>query len=303
MKTGIYRGLNNDEYHSVPGYYSSSQMKDLLVDPQVFYDKYIAKTIEKEHFPAFDIGTYFHTAILEPDKLDEDCAVYQGIRRGAQWDKFQADNKGKAIITATEWEQANRLIEAVKKSPVSMARLARGEAEVSCFTTFYQDKGEVFSKDGKNILTVDGWRRTTLKLSKSAVEIGIKTRADSLGDGFISDLKSTSGNVKDPYQVKSKVSMYSYDLSAALYLAAFSIEEGKDFEEFIWIFASKDLGNCKSWMASQNNLRVGRKKVIMALNNLAAGIRSNWEFEDSMGVLEPEMWQLELIKQKDEDFL
>ena len=62
----------------------------MLEDPEKFYKEYITKEIPRKEVSAFDVGTYFHTAILEPHLLEKECAVYPGaVRRGKEWDAFK----------------------------------------------------------------------------------------------------------------------------------------------------------------------------------------------------------------------
>ena len=294
--------MTSEEYHGSPGY-SSSQLKDLLDDPEYFYKKYIAKTEEKISIPAFDIGTYFHTAILEPDKLTVDCAVYKGIRRGKEWEAFKAANVGKTIVTETEMTQAESLAEAVRNSPVAMSRIELTRPEVSAYVELTVGGGEVYESSTGSILGKYGWEKAKRIPEKNVEKILVKVRADALSDAFILDLKSTSGNAKSLFTMRKKISEYNYDLSAALYLDIFTIVTGVVKSEFVWTFASKDYFNSKSYIASDLYIQVGRAKWRKAIIELSHCLRSNWVFEDSMGILEPNLWETEILKPKDEDLL
>jgi len=292
--------LSSADYHTHGGSFSSSQLKDILDDPEFFYRKYITKEIEKESIPAFDIGTYFHTAILEPEKLDSECCVYDGKRIGKAWDEFKEKNKSKAIITANEHATAMTLVNAVKSSTIAMGRIGRGRPEVSAFLDVLVTGSDVFTSDSKWVLGKYGWDKAKEK-PKKAVELKLKVRADLLGhEKFILDLKSTSGNAKSEFLMKKKISDYNYDLSAALYLDIFTIASGELYDQFIWTFASKDFGNSKSYVASQTNIQVGRAKWKKAVLNLADCIKNDWKFEDSLGVLEPQHYELEILKHTEE---
>jgi exodeoxyribonuclease VIII len=294
--------LSSADYHGLLNTFSSSQLKDAYEDIELFHKKYILKEIEKEHIPAFDVGTYFHTAILEPDKLSSECEIYDGIRRGAAWDAFKEKNKGKAIITKAEFQQAEGLVRAVQNSPIAMNRISQGMPEVSAFAVLNIVGSQIFSKEKKLILGKYGWEPYKNKIDKGT-EITIKVRADLLASDFVLDLKSTSGNAKNDHVVKTKVSSYNYDLSAALYLDIFSLVTGRKYDTFIWTFASKDYYNSKSYIASNNNVMVGRAKYRKAIMNLADGIESNWTFTDSIGILEPQSYELEHIKENGESDL
>lgn len=306
----IYTEMSNEDYHKIDSEnfsVSSSQLKDMLEDPEVFYKKYITKELAKEHNPAFDVGTFFHTAVLEPHKLAEECAVYQGIRRGEKWEKFLLDNPKKAIITNTEFEGAKRIVEAVQMSKISMDLISKGAAEVSCFENLFVGPYEIMAKMGESnvVLGRGGWEKTDRDIPGTYTKVVTKVRADYIREKFldISDLKSCSGNVKDEFEMRKKVSSYSYDMSAAFYLDIFTLGYGKTFNKFHWIFASKDMGCCQAYLASPKNILVGRAKWSKAISELGHCIRSGWKFEERLKTLEPNSYENEWIENKGEEVL
>lgn len=295
--------LSSEQYHGMEGTYSSSQLKAMLQDPEVFYRKYIAKTEPREENSAFAVGTYFHTSVLEPHKLEKECAVYEGAtRRGEAWEKFQQTHKGKAIVNKTEKALAEKLTAAVKESPISMGFLNNSKPEVSAFIQIYVMGDEVFSFRGDKCfnLTSHGWVPTSLEYDEEDIKdfgfkLVLKVRADALGqgDGVISDLKSTSGNAKKAFEMQSKVSSYQYDLSAALYLDVFTMASGEEYHTFVWIFASKDVGNSASWKASDKSIMVGRAKWKYAVVQLAKYMQNGWNLPDELGTLEAPTYAVE----------
>ena len=299
--------LPNHEYHDGGNVFSSSQLKAMIEDPEVFYKKYITKEVEQKRIAAFDVGTYFHTAILEPHKLDEECAVFTGgIRRGAEWNSFYEANKNKAIITQTECETAQKMIQAVKASPIAMDILKESDSEVSASIEVYVLGKSVFTiRNGVLYkLALEGWMASSdfelEDIREFATKIRIKARADALNvrKGIISDLKSTTGNVKSPHEVKTTVANFEYDLSAALYLDIFTMCGDVAFDKFVWIFASKDAGIAKAYLASVDNIKVGRAKWRKAISDLAFYINNNWTFTDSLGELGPVMYNLEWLSKE-----
>jgi hypothetical protein len=299
--------LTSDEYHGVSGTYSSSQFKDLLDDEEIFIKKYIEKVIPKEDIPAFGTGNYFHTGVLEPHNLKRDCVVYDsGIRRGAKWDAFAEKNRGKVIITSSQKDQAERLIAAVQGSPIAMDYIKNGRAEVSLFNDIWVKDGEIFSPEYNKMLDLEaGWLDFEVKEKdfKTAVKLVLKVRADSLGEDFVLDLKSTTGNARSNFAMRGKISYYLYQLSAALYLDMFSLEKGEQIDTFIWTFASKDCHNCKSYKASRDNLFVGRAMWMKAVRSLAVLMKNDFQLYDELGVLEPQSHELEIIRKTDSSLL
>lgn len=301
LKEGLIKDLSSEMYHSIPNVFSSSQVKDGLVSQELFYDKYISKVIERESIPAFDIGTYFHTAILEPEKLESECAVYMGKRIGKNWEDFKAKNAGKAIITESEYADAMNLVRAVQASPVAMGRLSRGEPEVSGFLKLRVFQREIYAITWGKVLGKYGWEDA--KVPAKGFDLWVKVRADLLADSFVLDLKSTQGDAKDADEVQKTVANYKYDLSAAMYLDVFSAIKQRTITDFIWTFASKKFKNCRSYVASAKSIQVGRKKFKIAILNIVDGFETDWSFEDYIGTVEPVIWDLHYIKDKEEDLL
>ncbi len=299
--------LPSDAYHGAKGSYSSSQLKAMVEDPEIFYKKYITGEIERESIAAFDTGTYYHTAMLEPEKLATECVVYEGgVRRGKEWEAFRDANLGKAILTLSQFEEAQTLIEATRKSPIAMAYLNAGRPEISAFLEVFIFNREIYTiKHSKVfILTISGWacndEISEEELKEFATRLVIKARADILDieSGTISDLKSTYGNPKVSGQISSKIFRdYAYDLSAAYYLDIFTMcQEEVEFNDFVWIFASKDTGTCKSYKASDRTIMVGRSKWKNAIVNLAYYLENNWKFNDILGEIKPPQWENEWIE-------
>jgi hypothetical protein len=294
--------MPSEEYHSTEGTYSSSQFKDIIEDEELFIQKYIHKSIEREQIEAFDVGSYFHTGILEPHKLKEDCVVYpKAVRRGEHWEAFQKKHKGKTIVTKSMMEKAEGLIEAVKKSPVAMSYVKRGVPEVSLFVKLAVSEGEIYAPYFWKRLTPSGWVKD--KPPKGGEEIIVKVRADSLGNNYILDLKSTSGNAKSPAVVLDKNKTYKYDLSAALYMDLFNLPLEGAISKFLWTYASKDKLNSKTWVATSENIYVGRKKYVKAIHTFMACKRNGFELYDSLGEIGPHYSDMHYLREKDSDLL
>jgi len=306
----IYKDMPNEEYHKVDNKnfsVSSSQLKKMLEDPEVFYKTYITKETEKETSSAMDVGTFFHTSVLEPSKMVQECAVYYGVRKGEKWETFKTENAGKTIITGTEYEGAKRMIDAIQASKKSLELLSNGVAEISCFETVYVGEFDIMVKTDKGnlILGKGGWEVTERNIPDTYVPITCKVRADYLREkeGDISDLKSCSGNTKDKVDIQRRVSNYEYAMSAAFYLDIFSLGFNRPFMKFNWIFASKDMGNCQPYLASPKNIQVGRAKWSKAIKDLAKYVKNGWKFEEEVIVLGPQFFETEWINNKGEDVL
>lgn len=305
MKLSLHKLLPDlpiGEYHSTPDTFSSSQFKDILKDVDLFHAKHIAKTVEREEVAAFDVGTYFHTGILEPHKLKLECAVFpHKVRRGQHWDAFKKEHSGKAIVTEQQKYVAERLIRAVQDSPIAQKYL-KGEPEVSLFVEINVHAGEIYAPYFGKLLTPLGWVDGPKKRLNGAFKMIVKVRADLLGQTFISDLKSTSENARCNFSTRYTMKRYGYDLSGALYLDLFSLMR-PELEDFIWIMASKDNYTSRSYRAEPETILVGRRKYMKAMRLMAECAQNGWQSVDYLDTLSPLPEELEWLKEKDTDLL
>lgn len=77
------------------------------------------------------LGTAVHVKILGPRPGAKPMVVFEGKqRRGKEWDLFKLLNEGSEIITAAQWELAERMAESVRTHPVARARLDGARYEV-----------------------------------------------------------------------------------------------------------------------------------------------------------------------------
>lgn len=293
--------MSSNTYHGTAGSYSSSQLKDLIDDEEIFILKYVKREIEKFESEAFDTGNYLHTAILEPHKVKDEIAVFDGkVRNGKNWELFKKKHEGKLIITQTQKDVADGMIKAVKGSPVSQEYL-KGEPELSLFVEILVAERQIYAPFFKKMLTPEGWIDQQ-KIPGKGFKVVVKVRADCLGDNFISDLKSTSGKATQASSVRKSISQYKYDLSAALYLDMFSLVK-EDVSAFIWIFASKVNPCAASWIATKNQILVGRAKWSWAIKKLADLSAANWELPDYLRDAEPLPNEMEWIRIREIDYL
>lgn len=308
----LIRDMSSEAYHGTEGTWSSSQLKDIIEDEDIFIRKYITKEIPRMSSEAFDTGTYLHTGVLEPHKVSKEIAIFEGKTRfGKVWDAFKKkhEDSGKMIITAKQKEQGDGMIRAVRASPVCVEHI-QGIPEVSLFVHLVVYKGKIYAPYFGKELTMAGWEDSsvlTVKggqelVSKKGFELIVKVRADCLGNTFVSDLKSTSGKATQSQSIRQSISKYKYDLSAALYLDLFNLVQ-EDVSAFVWIFASKENPCAASWFATKNQLLVGRAKWSWAVKRLADLSAAGWEIPDYLREAEPLPHEMEWLNTKDSDLL
>lgn len=179
MENKILEKLRDDnEYYSGIGknYLSNSDIGALLNNPMQFGK-------DKEKTPAMLAGSYFHTFILEPDKLKNFVAVDCSTRTTNMYKEALATNNTDILLLQKEIDDCERMAKAV------MGNL-----------TFY-----------------DMIRDTANKYEVPAIgEIGgiqWKGKSDIVGEDILIDLKTTAS--LDEFRFSAR--RYNYDSQAYIY--------------------------------------------------------------------------------------
>lgn len=234
LSMGINAGLSNAEYHSEKLHLSSSNLKTLLNSPQQFYQEKILGNKTNTTSPAMDLGTYVHTAILEPHLMASEIAVWPGWRKqGAEFEAFKAANPGKLIVSKPQANTGDRLAKSVDACAPALHLLKGGISELS--------------------------------LATHILDVPVKMRADYINadKGYILDVKTTRwGSDIDTF--RRVVRELGYELSAALYCQIAYQVYGKIFD-FYWAVVSKSDFECQVYKASTHTLSDGSALVNKAL--------------------------------------
>lgn len=264
FEPGRYEGLPNEVYHGANGI-SSTQVKDARVSLMFYHGRHVTKTIRRESSEALTFGSLAHTLALEPEKLQEEFAVFPGIPAEA----FTTTDSLKAFIRDynTDKPKADQLKLTGKKEDLQEAiRAIKPDA-------IFADEFEQQWRDsvaGKTILTNEQLTLATaiqqallnhesagklLRHPSRAVEtsyfgmdeetgLEVRVRPDlevevnSVRIGV--DLKTISmGRVKQEglrAKLHREIIDRDYHISAAMYCNV------ADFDQFFWIFVNKDEG-------------------------------------------------------------
>ena len=173
--------IDFDAYRALPGV-NWSLLREMDKSPAHYAYR---REHEKPDSARLLFGRAVHTAVLEPDDLPLQYAVYEGkTRRGKEWDAFVESNPGKSILKPDEYRTCLAVRDAVLANP-DAAALLTGTSEVA-----------VQWEDAKT-------------------GIACKGRVDHvLGDGFI-DLKTTT-NI-DAWAFTNVSAKMHYHAAAAFY--------------------------------------------------------------------------------------
>lgn len=179
MTQEILTRLNNDkDYYGDFGkkFLSNSDIGVLLKDP-ASYGKDKDKTV------AMVQGSYFHTALLEPQKL-VDFLICDVSSRNTNKYKDMVESMGTDIILLSkEVEELDTMVDSIK-------------GRMDFFDMIYQE-GNLYEQPGLANICGETW----------------KGKADIISDEFVIDLKTTSSLDEFKYSARK----YNYDSQAYIY--------------------------------------------------------------------------------------
>lgn len=210
IEPGFYK-LSSDKYHSSNGI-SRSFLKRLIDDPPNRAILPVKVTDDMQ------FGTDFHTAILEPERFDneyvvlpDNCLIGSGEGQRSRKAEFEekAKEDGKTIIKPEKLDTLKRMREAVYSDPIASEYLkAEGVTEHS---------GYWYDPDRKDILC--------------------KFRADKIitSDTTIIDLKKTADANPEHYFFKKVAYDKGYDMESGWYLYGATLITGVEHRIFKFI--------------------------------------------------------------------
>jgi hypothetical protein len=86
--------------------------------------------------PAMALGRATHTLVFEPEKFNEEYAIWEGgDRRGTAWKEYQEANEGRIIFKPAEIDIAVQISDAVRRHPLVQPYLVDGVFEQPVFWT------------------------------------------------------------------------------------------------------------------------------------------------------------------------
>ncbi|MDE9621617.1 PD-(D/E)XK nuclease-like domain-containing protein, partial [Citrobacter portucalensis] len=292
FEPGRYEGLPNEVYHAANGI-SSTQVKDARVSLMYYHARHVIKTIRRESSDALTFGSLAHTLALEPEKLDEEFAVFPGVPAEAftTTDSLKAfirdynldKPKSEQLKLTGKKEELQEAIRAVNPDAIfadefeqqwrdSVAGKTILSSEQLELATAIQQA--LFSNSDANSLLCNPARQSEVSYFGIDEETGleIRVRPDieirTAEDNICADLKTISiGNVRQD-RIKERLHREiidrDYHLSAAMYCDVAGLDS------FSWIFVNKEPGY--HWVAvvqaSETELELGRQEYRRVLRQI-----------------------------------
>jgi len=212
IENGIH-DISNDEYHASDAV-SRSALMELDKSPLHYYVKYITKEIPfSESTGAMNIGSAFHTMVLEPSLFDEQffvCKQKTKPRIGTPaYEDLLGNANGRIILNASEYNLVSNMSHKVKNDDIAKELFAYKKAQIE-----------------KSIF----W-------TQKETGIQCKARPDIWLNGLVVDLKTTSNASLRAF--RRSAYDYGYFLQAAMIHEALKSIDIK-LDKFVYIAVEKD---------------------------------------------------------------
>lgn len=126
---GVHETMSNAEYHATEAIGKSDL--DLINKSPAHYRFAKDHPELRSETPAMTKGTLVHALVLERESAGERYVVmpeHIKQRRGKEWEAFKAQAGDRTILKRDEWDDAQRIAEAVTSNPVALQILEDADA-------------------------------------------------------------------------------------------------------------------------------------------------------------------------------
>lgn len=207
-RVGVFRGEPAEAYHQRDKATASASGLKLMLRSPAHFKHWCDNPDQDKSSPALTFGRALHCAVLEPEVFEATYMVLpadapqrptaamlgakkrspESEARCAWWAAWDADNAGRIMLPASDYDRVQGMAESARQHPVARGLLAGGDREV------------------------------TFRWQDEETGLACKSRADLYAPGeFLMDLKSCRD--ASPEGFARAVAGYYYDLQQAHYLS------------------------------------------------------------------------------------
>ncbi len=204
MSHEAYRAVDALSYSTLKAFHECNA-------PSKFYDLHLSPSKPAHHStPDMELGSAFHTLVLQPDLFATTYAKAPQIRRGTkEWKDVEASNAGKTLLKEADWSTIHDMADRVFSNRCTRKLLENGNAEESFF-----------------------WQEPTTGRR-------FKCRSDFRSGSFVVDLKTCQDAATAPGSFPKTVKNYKYHWQSYLYSKLIAKVTGQPVEAFIFIAIEK----------------------------------------------------------------
>lgn len=195
---------------------------------------------------AWIVGGAIHCLTLEPDKFDSRYAVFEGTRRGAKWDDWQALHPGIESLKPAEKARVVATAGAIHAHPVASKLLAGCRVE------------------------------EPLEWTDPDTGMKCKGRVDAIDPACVVDLKSARD--VDPFRFNRAASNYLYHGQLSLYQTGAIALRKISGKEMPYIIAAQSAApfDVAVYRMKPDDLDAGRALCLSLMRKLEECIASDW---------------------------
>lgn len=242
--------ISRNNYHKDVSRISKSGLDAINDSPLHYWDKYLNPDApDRDQKKFFDFGDVANDLLLIPEQFNALYAITppdapgpptkaqlnaarpsrETIATISYWNNFRAENYGKTIVTASDWELAQRIRDAVQKHPPAAELLKQGFAEQTYL--FQEPITGAMCKIRPDWTATDARILVDFKTSKNA-------SARAFGRSALD---------------------YRYHVQGAFYYDGFMYNTGQQFDGFMFIVAEKTRPfPVKVYFMDDDDLQLGR---------------------------------------------
>jgi hypothetical protein len=226
--------MTNSEYHDDRSHISSSGLKLIRSNPEEYFNKYVLN-IKQKSSGALDVGTFFHSLVLEPETINDEFVYCDQTRYTKAFHQLKRENPGKIILDKNDSKMGIELAKVAKNSKLLTSLLQGGMAEASIFNNLH--------------------------------DIDQKVRLDYLVPAsHILDLKSTKYPLSE-MTIRRIIDQSDYDLSAVMYMNVWNsmVPEEDKIKDYYLAFVSKETFQVVIKKLSELEIERGQQKYEEAI--------------------------------------
>lgn len=228
-----------EDYHGLNDFISSSHLKEMAKSPAHYR---AALEAANKRTAALEFGDAAHCYILQPHEFEKRFTSMPStikVKRGKEFEAFQAANEGKTILSAEDINALTGMADAFSRHTTANAlvRVPEGIAEMSCFFT------------------------------EPSTMANCRIRPDYLpGGAIIVDYKTTEN--ASPSEFQRSAVKYGYDIQAGFYTLGMELLTGIS-HRFVFIAQEKKPPyEIAVYEASPDFIDRGRSRAVSLLEQL-----------------------------------
>lgn len=198
----------------------------------------------KDETPAMRWGKIVHLAVLEPDEMPRQLAVYDGYKKGKDWDAFKSDHESQYIVSPDEQAALVKMSNSVHSKPLAHRLIDTSYHEVT-FT----------------------WRDDMLGDCKARLDGVVLPEVASV-PAVVLDLKTTS--MIEARRFGQQFAVLGYGLQFGWYAHAVEVSYNVPVECYVIALESSEPYDCVVYKVARETVRAGYDEAVEIASNYRA---------------------------------